>query len=210
MRIGASLDTADGACDVVRIKRPQRSLLDGNNRPIAESVIQNALGGLDREAYRMMFSLDDDTLEAGGESILASKGDLGQLLFSASTGLADLSRILIDLRAEADGFYKYRARSGELQELKGHLAALKLEREQIDIFAAEYGQLVHARDRAKTQYDEAIAERGRTQLRIEENQRHLSPAAAGGLAGHPRKPRPALRSSGGAPRLAKRRDCAAG
>ena len=41
-----------------------------------------------------MFSLDDETLENGGESILASKGDLGQLLFSASAGLADLSRNL--------------------------------------------------------------------------------------------------------------------
>ncbi len=174
MRIGASLDTADGACDLVRIKRPQRSLLDGNDRPIAETVLQGELGGLDREAYRMMFSLDDDTLEAGGESILASKGDLGQLLFSASTGLADLSRALIDLRTEADGFYKYRARSGALQELKTGLAALKAEREQIDTFAAEYVQLVQGRDRAQGQYDEAIAERGRTQARIEEIQRHLT------------------------------------
>ncbi len=54
--------------------------------------LKGQLGGIDRESYRAMFSLDDDTLEAGGESILASKGDLGQLLFSASAGLADLSR----------------------------------------------------------------------------------------------------------------------
>jgi hypothetical protein len=38
-----------------------------------------------------MFCLDDETLEAGGESILASRGDLGHLLFSATAGLADLS-----------------------------------------------------------------------------------------------------------------------
>ena len=85
-----------------------------------------------------MFSLDDETLEAGGESILASKGDLGQLLFSASAGLADLSRSLSDLRTEADGFYKYRARSGELSDLKGRLAALKEERERIDTLASHY------------------------------------------------------------------------
>ncbi len=30
-----------------------------------------------------MFCLDDDTLEAGGEDILASEGDFGHLLFSA-------------------------------------------------------------------------------------------------------------------------------
>lgn len=83
-----------------------------------------------------MFSLDDETLEKGGESILASKGDLGQLLFSASAGLADLSQNLLNLRTEADGFYKFRARSGMLAELKAQLVALKAEREQIDRVAA--------------------------------------------------------------------------
>jgi uncharacterized protein YhaN len=174
MRIGAVLDMADGPLEVARIKHRQRSLLDGNDRPIAEGLLQTELAGLDREAYRMMFSLDDDTLEAGGESILASKGDLGQLLFAASTGLADLSRALIDLKAEADSFYKYRARNGELQELKTELASLKAEREKIDTFAAEYAQLVKARDRAKAQYEEAITERGRTQARIENTGRYLS------------------------------------
>ncbi len=121
-----------------------------------------------------MFSLDDETLEAGGESILASKGDLGQLLFSASAGLADLSRTLVDLRAEADGFYKYRARSGELPALKAELAALKDERERIDTFASEYAQLVATHDRAAAQYDEAIAERGLIRARMDEIQRHLN------------------------------------
>jgi uncharacterized protein YhaN len=174
MRIGASLELACGAHDFVRIKRPQNSLLDGNDRPISDGVLLGELGGLDRDAYRTMFSLDDDTLEAGGESILASKGDLGQLLFSASAGLADLSRTLVDLRSEADRFYKYRARSGELAALKAELGALKAERDSIDIFAAEYTQLLATRDRALAQYDEAIGERGRTQARIEEIQRHLN------------------------------------
>lgn len=174
MRIGAVLDMADGALEVARIKRPQRSLLDRHDRPIADGVLQNELAGLDREAYRMMFSLDDDTLEAGGESILASKGDLGELLFAASTGLADLSRALIDLKAEADSFYKYRARSGELQDLKTELGELKAERDKIDTLAAEYAQLVKARDRARAQYEEAITERGRTQARIEDLGRYLT------------------------------------
>ena len=30
-----------------------------------------------------------------------------------SAGLADLSKGLVDLKTEAEGFYKYRARSGE-------------------------------------------------------------------------------------------------
>ncbi len=49
--------------------------------PSPRRLIGGELGGIDRAGYRTMFSLDDETLEAGGDTILASKGDLGQLLF---------------------------------------------------------------------------------------------------------------------------------
>ena len=174
MRIGASLELAGGTREFLRVKRPQNSLLDASERPISEGVLLGELGGIDRESYRTMFSLDDETLEAGGESILASKGDLGQLLFSASAGLADLTRSLSDLRTEADGFYKYRARSGELSDLKGRLAALKEQRERIDTLASHYVQLVEIRDRTGSQYEEAIARRGQIQSRMDEIQRLLN------------------------------------
>jgi uncharacterized protein YhaN len=174
MRVGGVLEFAAEAREVVRIKRPQNSLLDSDDRPIGESVIRSELGGIDRESYRTMFSLDDETLEKGGESILASKGDLGELLFSASAGLSDLSRKLLDLRAEADGFYKYRSRSGILADLKTRLAELKADRERFDTLASDYARLIDSRDRASSQYDEAIGERTRIQARLDEIQRHLA------------------------------------
>lgn len=125
MRIGGLLEFGNEARAFTRIKRPQNSLLDSSDRPISESAIRGELGGIDREAYRTMFSLDDETLEKGGDGILASKGDLGELLFSASAGLADLSRKLVDLKGEADRFYKFRARSGQLADLKARLSELK-------------------------------------------------------------------------------------
>ena len=78
MRIGGLLEFGTETREFVRIKRPQNSLLDAEERPIPESAIRGELGGIEREAYRTMFSLDDETLEKGGESILASKGELGQ------------------------------------------------------------------------------------------------------------------------------------
>lgn len=174
MRLGAALELAGGVREFGRLKRPQNSLLDASGQPIPDGVILADLGGIDREAYRQMFSLDDDTLEAGGESILASKGELGQLLFSASAGLADLSRALGDLRAEADGFYKKNARSGTLSDLKTRLVDLKSERDRIDTIASQYAQLVEARDRTREQYEVALATRGRTQARIDEVQRLLN------------------------------------
>jgi uncharacterized protein YhaN len=174
MRIGASLELAAGTQELLRVKRPQNSLLDAGEQTISDGIILGELGGIDRDSYRTMFSLDDETLEAGGESILASQGDLGQLLFSASAGLADLSRRLVDLRAEADGFYKYRARGGKLSDLKGQLGVLKEKREQIDTAASQYAQLVEIRDRTGSQYEEAITRRGQIHSRIEEIQRLLN------------------------------------
>ncbi|UUP17095.1 AAA family ATPase [Nitratireductor thuwali] len=174
MRLGAGLELSTGEREVFRIKRPQNSLLDADDQPISEAVLRGDLGGLDREAYRTMFSLDDDTLEKGGESILASEGDLGELLFSASAGLADLGQRLGELKGEADAFYRKRARSGELGDLKSELEALKAERAGIDTLAGRYAQLIAARESAAAQYDEAIAARGRTQARVSEIQRLLS------------------------------------
>ena len=81
-----------GAYEVARLKRDKNSLVDADNRPLDETFLKAELAGVDRAAFRMMFSLDDESLEKGGEAILESRGDLGQLLFSASAGLAEMQR----------------------------------------------------------------------------------------------------------------------
>ena len=96
----------------------------------------------------MMFSLDDESLEKGGEAILASRGDLGQLLFSASAGLAEISDRLESLRKKADEFYRPRASTTELAELKRELDALRHERDEADTLAPAYAELVRQRDAA--------------------------------------------------------------
>jgi len=155
MRVGGVLELSTGPRELVRIKKPQPTLRDADDQPVPQGLLAAELGGLDRAAYRTMFSLDDETLESGGESILASNGELGQLLFSASAGLAELSRTLLDIRAVADGFTWPGARSGELYKLKAELAALKTERDRIDTQAGTYAQLARARDEADKTYRQA-------------------------------------------------------
>lgn len=174
MRIGGALDLAEGTREFVRIKRSQNSLLDARDQPLPADAVLAELGGIERDAYRAMFSLDDETLEAGGEAILASRGDLGELLFSATAGLADLGRKLSDVRAEADRFYRYRARGGALLDAKARLAALKAERERIDTLASDYAALTAERDRTAAQYDAALAERRALAEALDAIERKLS------------------------------------
>lgn len=159
MRIDGLLEIGGATHELARVKRSRDTLLDGSGAPIAEALLAGQLGGIDRDSYRAMFSLDDDTLEQGGESILASKGDLGQLLFSASAGLADLSRSLAGLRGEADAIYRFHAHGTELAAYKRRLAELKDERDKIDTAASRYAALTEARDRAHEQYEAVIKAR---------------------------------------------------
>ncbi|AKI00035.1 hypothetical protein IMCC20628_01318 [Hoeflea sp. IMCC20628] len=166
MRIGASIDIDGETREFVRIKRPQNSLFDGRDQQIPETSLLAGLGGLGRDGYRTMFSLDDETLEQGGESILASRGDLGELLFSASAGLGDLSQQLGKIRTETDTFYKYRSRSGQLAGLKSELTELKAERDRIDTQASRYAQLTKGLEEASARHVEASTERRRVSARL--------------------------------------------
>lgn len=168
MRIEADIETSDRIRSFSRIKRPQNSLLDNAGNPVPDTLLLAELGGLDRGAYQTMFCLDDETLEAGGESILASKGDLGHLLFSATAGLADLSDRLSSVQDDAEGFYRPGRRSGLLADLKKNLAALKEEKDRADTLATEYSRFVIERDEAVAAYDDALSQRSRTQARIDE------------------------------------------
>ena len=174
MRIEAELEIFGTVRSFSRIKLPHNSLLDDAGNTVADAMLLGELGGLDRNAYQTMFCLDDETLEAGGESILASKGDLGHLLFSATAGLADLSDRLGSAKAEAESFFRSGKRSGALADLKKELATLKDERDRTDTLASEYSRLVIERDEATSAYTEALAQRGRTQARIDEVQRFIN------------------------------------
>jgi len=174
MRIGAEIELDGKSQEFVRIKRPQNSLLDGRDQPVSDGALLTGLGGLDRDSYRTMFSLDDETLEQGGESILASRGDLGELLFSASAGLGDLSQRLVQIRTETEEFYKPRAQKRILGELKSELADLKTERDRIDTQASKYAQLSKELDDASTRHDEAGEQRKQLRIRLAAINRLLS------------------------------------
>lgn len=174
MRIGAAIEIDGRTQEFVRIKRQQNSLLDNRDQPVSDGALLSGLGGLDRDSYQTMFSLDDESLEQGGESILASRGDLGELLFSASAGLGDLSQRLSAIRTETEDFYKPRAQKRILGELKAELAELKTERDRIDTQASKFAQLSKELEEARARHDEAGGERKRLRVRLAEIDRLLT------------------------------------
>ncbi|KQT87157.1 AAA family ATPase [Aurantimonas sp. Leaf443] len=163
MEVGAAIELGGALHELVRLKRKPgtASLFTRDLAPANEALIAGALSGLGREAYRTMFCLDDETLEEGGNAILQSRGDLGELLFSASAGLAHIGAALARSAEEADGLYRKRGRTTEIALLKGRLVELKARREAIDMAASRHSALVQEASRARAAYDAAMAERGR-------------------------------------------------
>ena len=174
LRIEAEISSASGALALARLKGNTNTLLDRRtDAPLPEGALGAALGGLDRDAYTTMFSLDDDTLESGGESILDSKGDLGQLLFSASAGLAELSEALRGLHEEGAAWFRPSGRKFELSAHKARLAELVTERKAVDLQVSAWRKLSQTRAQAEAAYLAACARRSETQTRAEQLRRDL-------------------------------------
>ncbi|WOS63955.1 AAA family ATPase [Sinorhizobium fredii] len=165
MRIGGIVEAGGKRHHAYRIKRNANSLVGPDEQPLPDNLFSSALGAIDRDTYRMMFSLDDESIEEGGEAILKSEGELGSLLFSASSGLPDSSAVLANLRAEADAFFRPQARKHRLAELKAELDALKSERKTVDINAREYAELRKTLTKARERHDAASQRRAELRVR---------------------------------------------
>lgn len=173
MRVGGVLELAGEEHAFTRTKQRNNSLLNASGQPASEVAITAHLAGLSRETYGTMFSLDDETLEAGGKSILESRGDLGKLLFTASAGLGHASDTLSALEAEADGLYRKQAHGTELALLKKRLAELKTNRDAIDTLASTFETLEADRRDAVDRYGRSLTDRAALTARLDMIARYL-------------------------------------
>ncbi|MEL7173065.1 MAG: AAA family ATPase, partial [Pseudomonadota bacterium] len=149
LRVAATLQDASGEHQLVRVGARGRDLFDAEDRPSDPLALQAMLHGLSRDSYRLMLSLDEESLRQGGEAILASEGDLGRMLFSAAAGLSHLSDRLAALRAEAAEFHAPGKRKSRLVLLRDRLKTLKDEQAALDTRVAAYRRLTEAFEAAE-------------------------------------------------------------
>lgn len=174
MRLGAAIDAGGTVLEVIRTKGRSGTLTDPAGHALPEAMMPGLLGGIDRAGYEAMFSLDDETLEKGGDSILSSQGDLGQMLFTASSGLAEMGQALDGLRAKTAAFFKPGGRTGGLADLKKALAAVEQQIAEQDIGARDFAALSQGRDQAQVALDAAQAVQDETLARLHLVERQLA------------------------------------
>jgi len=110
MRVGAVLENGDDCFEFQRRKARRDMILgpDGEPLPGDERLLAPFLGGADRVYFDRMFNLSHGRLAEGGRAIIEAKDDVGQMLFAAGTGLADLRERLKQLEDEADRLWARR------------------------------------------------------------------------------------------------------
>jgi len=122
-RLGACLVDRHGKqLAYLRRRGRRQTLMSPDQRTaVAEEELQAMLGGLDRQQFRMLFGLGHAHLVQGGQEIVEGKGDLGEALFAAGTGLAGLRRLQELLGSRQNELYTPRGKSQIIPETLGKL-----------------------------------------------------------------------------------------
>ena len=113
LKIGGTLRNAAGQ-ELAFIRRKGRSntVLTPEGKPLDDDIFKDYLQGIDRQVFLSMFGIDHQALVSGGEDILRGGGELGQSLFAAGLGTADLRGVIQELEDKARALFLPR---GQLQ-----------------------------------------------------------------------------------------------
>ncbi len=142
LSVGASLRLTDGSnLDIVRFKRRKNDLLDGTGQVLAQSDLAALMGGISQDLFGRIFSMDQDGLRQGAEGLLQAEGDLGQALFAAASGIANLRGILKDLETRQDSLFRPRASTSSIHRDISELSALSRQVRELSLKPSRWKKL---------------------------------------------------------------------
>lgn len=109
LRIGGKLRLSNGyEIEFVRRKGTKGTLLQyGSDEPLNDDIITPFLpGGIDENIFTKLWGIDHGRLIAGGQELLDQSGDIGQALYSAAVGTANLREVLASMQSSATEIFK--------------------------------------------------------------------------------------------------------
>ncbi len=129
LRIGGLLELAGEQLSVVRRKGRKGTLFAGDDETELDgSFLDQALSGLDLERFRSQFGINYEQLVAGGREIIAGKGSVGELLFSAGAGIAGIHHLRDQLKREAESLFSPRGSNQRIAVQSKELERLRQDR----------------------------------------------------------------------------------
>nr|WP_161501292.1 YhaN family protein [Rhodopirellula sp. SM50] len=162
LRVGATLLGPDGnRLTVIRRKNGKTKLhAEDDKTPIDPMELEQMLGGIDEAAFHHRFGLSHEQLVAGGQAVLDSKGELGEILFAAGAGVGRLKAIQTELENESKELFLERGKK-RINSLLSELDEKRKIVRELQTPPAEYQLLKRQLAEAQQQSQELADERTR-------------------------------------------------
>jgi uncharacterized protein YhaN len=166
MRVGATLCADNGQrLDVVRRKGRTKTLRGADDQTVVEeNVLAGFLNRVDADVFATMFGIGYDDLVAGGRQIVSGGGDLGQLVFSAGSGIVRLKEIRDALQAEAENLFKPSGKNPAINAALLQLKDIEKQLQQTMLPGTQWTGL-------EKEYQMARENRQRIEAKLRENQK---------------------------------------
>ena len=112
LRIGGTLEHQGKRISFLRRKANKKTLrLADDLTVLADEEFREFVPVPSEQFFQLMFGLDAQRLQEGGEELLAGKGEFGSLLFGAATGIVGLRKVQEDINQSAEQLFRPKASS---------------------------------------------------------------------------------------------------
>jgi uncharacterized protein YhaN len=179
--LGATLQAADGQELTIYRRKGRKSLLAADEKTqLPETALAPFLGGVSQSDFERLFALDHTRLVSGGKALASGGGEMGESLFAAGAGIANLGKVKKTLEEDAARLFLGR---GTLPLINKALVDLKKTREtrrQAALSGDEWQAHDNSLSRAKAEkkaVDQSLGERRKQLNRLTRIQNALSAIA---------------------------------
>ncbi len=155
MRIGATIQAGNGdQLEFIRRKGRSNTLRAADDQTVVEdSTLHQFLQGVDADLFKTMFGIGYPDLVRGGQEIVQGGGNLGQLIFAAGSGVANLREIQNELQSESAALFLPSGQRPKINEALSRINKNRKEMREAQLPGQEwenhYQALQQAEDRIK-------------------------------------------------------------
>jgi len=172
MRVGAAIQRKDGdVLEFVRRKGRSNTLRAVDDKTVLdESILHQFLSGVNADVFSTMFGIAHADLVRGGREIIQGGGSMGQIIFAAGSGVANLRAVQEELQSEIDLLFKPSGQKPKINEALSKLNKSRKELRDAQLPGQEWVNhdqaLQEAQDR-KQAVDQELAHKQRDRHRLE-------------------------------------------
>ena len=122
---GATVTNKNSSLSFLRKKGGAQTLLDSDQNTIPNDLLDTYLGSVSEEQFSTLFGLTTEVLKEGARALQGDGGNVATTLFSASLGIAHLSKRIGKLEEEAEILLSARKNKETVKNVLSELKELK-------------------------------------------------------------------------------------